>query len=417
MERIYFSKLDASTLFNNKSIVVKKYFLFFPLIVAIACSKSGGKSDQPTPVVSINSISLPEGNGGSATFEFTLSLTNATSDAVTITYSTLEGTAKPGEDYTAVTNQSVTFQPNETQKKISLPIVADEIKEDDETLTMMLTGATNATIQQHTASVVIVNDDTKISFSNAGYDAPTNYVGYTLSWADEFDAGTLNTNTWTHQNGDGCPNICGWGNNELEYYTDRPQNIFFQDGKMIIEARKESFGGKNYTSSKILTAHKKTFKYGRIDIRAKLPKGKGIWPAFWMLPQNNVYGGWPSSGEIDIMEMVGHDPGRTHGTLHYGPGPGSIQYNRNTALSSGTLHDEFHVYSLEWKQDQVKWFLDGNLFSTANKSDLQAGTTYPFNEDFYFIVNLAVGGNWPGSPDAATSFPQWLIVDYIRVYQ
>ena len=396
---------------------MKKYIFFFLSIITISCSKTGGKTEQPTPVASINGVSLPEGNSGSSSFEFTLSLSNAASKPVTVTYSTLEGTAKGGEDFTAATNQSVTFQPDETQKKIILTIVADEIKEDDETLTMMLTGATNATILQHTAAVTIINDDTKISFSNEGYEAPTSYPGYGLNWADEFNNGSLDANAWTHQNGDGCPNICGWGNNELEYYTDRPQNIFFQDGKLIIEARKENFGGKNYTSSKILTAGKKTFKYGRIDIRAKLPTGKGIWPAFWMLPQDNVYGGWPRSGEIDIMEMVGHDPARTHGTLHYGPGPGSIQYNRNIALSSGTLHDKFHVYSLEWKQDQLKWYLDGNVFATANKSDLQAGTTYPFNENFYFIINLAVGGNWPGSPDANTSFPQWLIVDYVRVYQ
>lgn len=396
--------------------MMRRTYLFF-LAIVIGCSKGGNKNDQPVPVVSVAGLSLPEGNSGNTQFEFTLILSNATSNVVTVTYSTLEGTAKAGEDYIAVTNQVINFQPNETQKKISVTVFGDETKEDDESFTLMLTGATNATIQQHTASVVIQNDDTKISFSDNGYDAPTSYAGYTLTWADEFNTGVLDANAWSNQDGDGCPNICGWGNNELEYYTSRPQNIFFQDGKLIIEARKENLGGRSYTSSKILTAGKKTFRFGRVDIRAKLPKGKGIWPAFWMLPQDNAYGGWPTSGEIDIMEMVGHEPNRTHGTLHYGPGPGSIQYNRNTALASGTLYDEFHVYSIEWKEDQIKWFLDGNLFSTANRSDLASNTIYPFNEEFYFIFNLAVGGNWPGNPDAGTVFPQWLIVDYIRVYQ
>lgn len=385
----------------------------------MGCKKgsNGADSNQLAPVVSINNISLPENNTGESAFEFTLSLNKASSQPVTVTYSTIEGLAKAGEDYRSVTNQSATFQPNELTKKIIITIIADDQREADEDFTVMLTGAINATIQQHKATGVIVNDDTKISFTNTGYDAPTTYTGYALSWADEFNGTALDATAWSNQNGDGCPTICGWGNNELEYYTGRPDNLFFQDGKLIIEAKKETYNGKNYTSSKILTAGKKTFKFGRVDIRAKLPIGKGIWPAFWMLPQNNVYGGWPTSGEIDIMEMVGHDPGRTHGTLHYGPGPGSTQYNRNIAIPSGALHDEFHVYSIEWKQDQVKWFLDGNLFSTANKADLAAGTTYPFNEDFYFIINLAVGGNWPGNPDATTSFPQWLIVDYIRVYQ
>jgi beta-glucanase (GH16 family) len=255
-----------------------------------------------------------------------------------------------------------------------------------------------------------------VPFTNAGYDAPTSYPGYTLAWADEFNGGALNAAAWTVEGGDGCPGLCGWGNNELEYYTGRPENLFFQDGKLLIEARKESFSGKNYTSSKIVTRGKKVFKYGRVDIRAKLPKGKGIWPALWMLPQNNVYGGWPTSGEIDIMELVGHEPGKAYGTLHYGPGPGSTAISRGYILPAGTFNDEFHVFSLEWKMDQLKIFVDGNLFSTVNKADV-GSATWPFNEDFFFIFNLAVGGNWPGNPDTATNFPQWLVVDYVRVYQ
>ncbi|MBC8005002.1 MAG: glycoside hydrolase family 16 protein, partial [Verrucomicrobia bacterium] len=222
--------------------------------------------------------------------------------------------------------------------------------------------------------------------------------------------------SWTHETGDGCPNICGWGNNELEFYTGRPSNLFFQDGKMIIEARAETFGGRNYTSSKILTRNKKAFKFGRVDIRAVLPKGKGIWPAFWMLPENNVHGGWPKSGEIDIMELVGHEPNKSYGTLHYGPGPGSTQISQSYTLSASDFQNAFHVFSIEWKADQIKWYVDGNLFKTVNKTDI-GSAVYPFNEQFFFIFNLAVGGNWPGSPDAATVFPQWMIVDYIRVFQ
>lgn len=384
----------------------------------IACDKGGGGGDETQPIVSIPStISQSEGNTGTTSFSFTISLNKSFSKPVTVTYSTLEGSAKAGEDYTAVSNQTITFQPNETQKTILVSVVADENREGNDEFTVMLIGATNASIQQFSSTATIMNDDTRISFTNAGYDAPTTYPGYTLIWSDDFDNAPLNAANWTVEEGDGCPNICGWGNNELEYYTGRPDNLFFQDGKLIIEAKKENYAGKNYTSSKIVSRGKKVFKFARVDIRAKLPKGKGIWPALWMLPQNNVYGGWPRSGEIDIMELVGHEPGKSYGTLHFGPGPGSTQISRSYALPGGAIfNEEFHVFSLEWKLDQIKIFVDGNLFSTVNKPDVGAAT-WPFNEDFFFIFNLAVGGNWPGNPDATTYFPQWLIVDYVRVYQ
>jgi beta-glucanase (GH16 family) len=395
-----------------KSIVV------FLCIAVLGCKKGGGGDNPgPKPKVSIEDASINEGNSGSTAFAFVVRLNQASSSPVTVTYSTTEGGARAGEDYTAVTNQSVTFQPNELQKTISINVIADDIREGDDVFNVMLTGATNGNIDRFVATGTILNDDTRVPFTNAGYDAPTTYAGFTLAWADEFNAGSLDNASWTVEGGDGCPNICGWGNNELEYYTGRPENLFFQDGKLIIEARKESFSGKNYTSSKIVSRGKKVFKYGRIDIRAKLPKGKGIWPALWMLPQNNVFGGWPTSGEIDIMELVGHEPHKSYATVHYGPGPGSTSINRGYTLTGGaTFNDEFHVFSFEWKQDQMKFYVDGNLYSTVNKVDIGA-MTWPFNEDFFFIFNLAVGGNWPGNPDASTYFPQWLVVDYVRVYQ
>ncbi len=391
------------------------------LVLLISCSKGGsgggGETPTPAPQISITDLSLFEGNGGTTTFPVEVKLSNKSSKEVKVQYSTIEGFAKAGEDYTAVTNQTLTFAPNETTKTINITIVADLIKEGDDDFTVQLSAPVNATISKADAKVIIRNDDTKISFTNTGYEAPTTYPGYTLDWADEFNNTSLDASIWSNQNGDGCPGNCGWGNNELQYYTNRPQNIFFQDGKLVIEANKESFSGKSYTSSKILTSGKKKIKYGRIDIRAKLPTGQGIWPAFWMMPQDDVYGGWPASGEIDIMEMVGHEPNRTHGTVHYGTGWNDRKnISKSTTTSTGTLHDKFYVYSLEWKENEIKWFLDGNLFATLTKADLGA-YNYPFNEYFYLIFNLAVGGNWPGSPNAATYFPQWLIVDYVRVYK
>lgn len=390
--------------------------LVFAATLLNSCSKNNSTSTPPVTVVSkisIDDIIKPEGNGGTSQFVFTVTLDQASSKTITVNYTTVEGTAKAPEDFIAV-SQTLTFAPSETQKTISITVIADDIKEQDEDFKVVLSAPTNATIYKGEGLAVILNDDTRIPFTNAGYDAPTSYPGYTLAWADEFNTGSLNTTFWSFENGDGCPSNCGWGNNELEYY--RPNNLYFQDGKLIIEAAKENFGGKTYTSSKILTRDKKLFKYGRIDIRAKLPKGQGIWPAFWLMPQNSIYGGWPKSGELDLMEMIGKQPGTTYGTLHFGPGPGSTQLGRNYTLSSGIFFDEFHVFSLIWKQDQIQWLVDGNVYSTFSKADFGANN-YPFNEDFYMIFNLAVGGNWPGNPDANSTYPQWLIVDYIRLYQ
>ncbi len=388
-------------------------------LTSASCSKSSGGSGEEPPVVpaiSVNDVTFFEGNGGTTSFEFEVTLDKKTTKEVTVNYSVIGTTAKAGEDYVAATNQTISFPAGTTQKKIIVSVVADDIKEGDDAFTVQLQSPVNGSLSKQSGIGTIRNDDTKVAYTNTGYDAPNSYPGLTLSWSDEFSGPTLNTTIWSHQNGDGCPNVCGWGNNELEYYTDRADNLFFQDGKMIIEARPESFQGKNYTSSKIITQGKKPVKFGRIDIRAILPKGKGIWPAFWLMPEKSVFGGWPKSGEIDLMEVVGHEPNKTHGTLHFGPGPGSTQINRNTTLPSGTFNDQFHVFSLEWKQDQIKWLVDGNVFSTVNKADL-GSNNYPFNEEFFVIINLAVGGNWPGNPDATTTFPQWLIVDYIRIYQ
>ncbi|MFT3911753.1 MAG: glycoside hydrolase family 16 protein [Ferruginibacter sp.] len=272
-----------------------------------------------------------------------------------------------------------------------------------------------SSIKKNTISGITITDSLP-KISNIGYDAPASYAGYKLVWSDEFNGSSLDTLNWSYQNGDGCPNNCGWGNNELEYYTSNRSNLFFQDGKMIIQAKKESANGKEYSSAKIISRGKKYFKFGRIDLRAKAPKGKGIWPAFWMMPEKDIYGGWPKSGEVDIMEMIGHEANKNHGTLHFGPGPGSVQLGGNYTLPSGIFNDEFHVFSLEWKKDEMRWFVDGKLFSTHTISEF-GSNHYPFNEDFYLIINLAVGGNWPGNPDNTTDMPQSLIVDYVRVYQ
>lgn len=389
--------------------------LLWIVTVSSQCKKSSSTDSSVTPLT-VEDIAMPEGTGGISNATLTLKLHHSVGNEVKVSYATVAGSAKPGDDFTAVSGQAITFQPGETEKKINIPMVADDLKEADETFQVRISNPVNATLLKETINITIRNDDSKVPFNNTGYDAPTSYPTYNLVWSDEFNGALLDPASWVAEVGDGCPGVCGWGNNELEYYLQPPNNLFFQDGKMILEARAESYGGKNYTSTRIKTQGLRTFKYGRIDIRAILPIGKGLWPALWMLPQDNVFGGWPRSGELDIMEQIGSEPAKVAGTLHYGPGPQSTYLSKTHSLAGSSFHDQFHVFSLEWKEDEIRWLVDGAVYATTTKADI-GGNNWPFNEKFFFIVNLAVGGNWPGAPDASTVFPQWFILDYIRVYQ
>lgn len=250
-----------------------------------------------------------------------------------------------------------------------------------------------------------------ISIPTTGFNSPSSYDGMTMVWEDQFEGNSLDIASWTHETGTGNN---GWGNNELQSY--RSNNTTLQDGHLIITAKEESVGGSNYTSSRIISKDKKTFRYGRIDIRAVLPRGQGIWPAVWMLGSNFETVGWPASGEIDIMEMIGGN-GRdntVHGTVHWQNAGQHANFGGSNSLSSGVFNDEFHVFSIEWDATQIKWLLDGQQYHVISTTPSELDE---FRRNFFFILNLAVGGNWPGSPNSTTSFPQHLIVDFVRVFQ
>jgi beta-glucanase (GH16 family) len=239
----------------------------------------------------------------------------------------------------------------------------------------------------------------------------------TLVWHDEFDGSTVDLTKWTPQIGNGCDiGLCGWGNNELQYYTDKSTNLQVTGGNLVITARKERIQSNQYTSARLRSLNKGEWTYGRMEARMKLPTGKGIWPAFWMLPTDEVYGAWPQSGEIDIMEHLGHEPSTVYGTVHYGqPYPNNRSTGGKYLLPSGAFKDDFHVFAIEWEPNVMRWYVDGILYSTKTNNDL-APERWPFDQRFHFLLNLAVGGNWPGNPDATTVFPQTLTVDYVRVY-
>ncbi len=239
-----------------------------------------------------------------------------------------------------------------------------------------------------------------------------------LVWQDEFDGTTLDLNKWAFDLGDGCPSLCGWGNNELVYYTQNNHKL--QGGNLVIGVKKENLGGGNFSSTKITTKNKFSQTYGRFESRIKLPKGRGLWPAFWMLSTGN---NWPMTGEIDIMENRGDVMQRTVGTVHYGSPWPNNQYDGTTYDHSADLSADFHIYAVEWEPDYIRWYFDGVLFKTItrvpnNLNPQSTNNVWPWNNNFYIILNTAVGGWFTGTTDqnlVALTKPT-MEVDYIRVY-
>lgn len=240
-----------------------------------------------------------------------------------------------------------------------------------------------------------------------------------LVWADEFEAsGAPDSSRWDYDLGDGCPDVCGWGNNELEYYTKDSKNVRVENGVLIIEAHKDSLGGKPFTSTRIVSRHKGDWLYGRIEAKAKLPEGKGTWPAIWMLSTDWKYGGWPASGEIDIMEHVGYDPGNVHGTLHSDKYNHVKQTQQEGVVSVVDFHDAFHVYAVEWEENQIRFYVDDKLYHQVDRNKEDDFHGWPFDQKFHLIMNLAVGGNWGGKEGIDENiWPQRMEVDYVRVYE
>ncbi|MDX2247466.1 MAG: family 16 glycosylhydrolase [Bacteroidia bacterium] len=372
---------------------------------------AGCKEDPPEvtlPNAAISDVTRMEGDADND-FSFRVALVGENTQGVTLDYHTTGETAVAGQDYTE-SSGTITLAAGETEKSFNITVLGDTKNEPDETFLVTLTNASGAKLFDDEAVGTIRNDDEgKLSFPDTGYVSATSYPGKTLVWQDEFDGPGVDLTSWTFETGAG-----GWGNNELQYY--RPENTKIIDGNLVIEAKKESFSGSSYTSSRMITAGKKEFKYGRIDIRAVLPEGQGIWPALWMLGANIFTEGWPKCGEIDIMELVGHIPNQVHGTVHYGNNTASHLFTGGSKVLSGgkKFSQEYHVFSILWEENQIKWLVDDVQFFQIGSN---AVNPWPFNENFFFIFNIAVGGNWPGSPDNTTVFSQYLIVDYIRVFQ
>ena len=242
----------------------------------------------------------------------------------------------------------------------------------------------------------------------------TAFGGWKLVWGDEFNGPSIDTSHWRFETG----NHRGWGNHELEYYTGRPENAYASNGLLHIVARRESTNGFDYTSARMTTRGLFAQEYGRFEFRAKFPAGRGFWPAFWLMPEHSPYGGWPACGEIDVVENRGSYPAVVQGTIHFASRSG--KYLNSTALYTFLENEganNFHTYDLDWTTNSIQWYVDSRLYETqTNWSTVKAPYPAPFNQPFYIIMNLAVGGNYGGNPDMGTVFPGEIQVDYVRVY-
>jgi hypothetical protein len=386
----------------------RKYLLTVGLIILASCNKS----DSPSlPLVSVSNLSQNR-TVSTSQFEFIFSLDKVTSSDVSFQYVTQGSTAVANKDFLPLTGVLLIPAGNLTGS-VKITVTGDSTRKENQEFSMVLSDPRNCTLQTTQVTGTIVNENgLYFPVDSTGYTTPTQYAGYSLVWSDEFSGKYINQNYWSFETG----NSNGWGNNELEYYTGRTQNAFVSQGNLIIEARAEDFSNFNFTSARMLTKGDKSFKYGRIDIRARLPQGKGIWPALWMLGDDIDAVSWPACGEIDIMELLGQEPDKVYGTLHWGGGANAStneSYGTNEVLTTGTFADSFHVFSMIWTQSSVELLVDDTSYFLMDTTT----SGLPFNASFFFIFNIAVGGSWPGSPDSSTSFPQRMIVDYVRVFQ
>lgn len=389
-------------------------------IFALSCQKSGsgGGSQQKTsavvPAISINSVTQIRDTNTTGTYTFAVSLSQQTTDTVTVQYQTADSSAFAGKDYTAASG-SLVFLPGSSVQALKISVTPSDLRSANTIFLVKLSNPANATLSTPEGDGIIQNEGNNLGTDTTGYQTPSSYVGYKLSWSDEFTESAINANDWQYDLGNG-----GWGNNELECYTD--SNASIANGYLVIQAKQQTvtYNGvtSNYTSTRMNTAGKFSFQYGRVDIRAKLPVEPGMWPALWFLGNNFSSVGWPACGETDLMELVGSNPHLVTGSIHWeeaGNQEGTL--NNTYVLPDGADYSQkFHVFSLVWTPTQITMYVDDMPYMTESSTSISSGT-WPFNQPQFLIMNVAVGGDWPGPPTTATVFPESMYVDYVRVFQ
>jgi beta-glucanase (GH16 family) len=364
--------------------------IFSILLVSLSGSCKKESSRATTPDISFNGALFQVAEDDpDASIIISVVLSERCNKQVSIGYSTYDSTAIAGKDYMSVTQGNLVFQPGETSKEINIAILPDTTVKKDVYFNLALNNPVNGNLARSRTTIKIINVD----YAN-------------LLWSDEFNTGLLDITTWNYEVG-----ATGWGNHELENYTSSIDNVHIDSGYLHISALNPS--GKIYTSGRITTQGKKEFTYGRVDIRAVLPEGQGIWPALWMLGSNFSSVGWPGCGETDIMELIGNYPSVIHGSVHWSAN-GLMNRTSDYTLTGGKFSSGFHVFSFIWTPNNLKWLIDDWQYFHLTRSEING---FPFDLPMFFIFDVAVGGDWPGSPDTTTVFPQNMIVDYIRVYQ
>lgn len=341
-------------------------------------------------------------------------LKNKIETPILIEYETSSASAIAGEDFEH-TSGLMYFSTDTLSHKqnILINLIDDEKQEETEIFEIIFRTDTLANFNNERVQIIILDDDDQLTDNDfPGYVTPLEYEGWNLFWADEFSGTELNLEDWIQANSG------NWFNNELQYYT--PNNTEVGNGVLTITAKPEVMGGHNYTSSRMWTHHKVFFNYGRVDIRAKLPYSQGLWPALWMMGENRDTVGWAQCGEIDIMELRGHTPNTVSSTIHYKNAGGNNVHPtaKKYVLESESFDDEFYVFSLIWNEHKVEFFVDDILYNTIFHPNLNyLNNDNPFLKEFYILMNVAVGGNFGGNPDATTIWPQKMEVDYVRVFQ
>ncbi len=380
------------------------------VLVFFASCNPDDEGTTTSAKISVEDISIDEGDENNFV-DIKLILSRTSTSDVTANISSKNKLAVAGEDFVGLDNVPVVIPAGTLEGEYRVEIIGDEEFEPDENFEIEIVNVDGASIRDGIANVNILNDDAsgEIDVPTTGYVSPDSYSGYDLVWQDEFNENAIDESIWKFEIGTGSS---GWGNNELQYY--RKENARIYDGNLVIEAKSEIYNGRNYTSSRMITQGNYDFTYGRVDIRANLPTGQGIWPALWMLGDNISTVGWPECGETDIMEIVGNEPNKVHGTVHWSNAGDYASFGGNKTLSSGIFKDNFHVFSIIWNSSSIKWFLDDVQYHAI---DITPAELSEFHNKNFFIFNVAVGGNWPGSPNSSTEFPQRMLVDYIRVFQ
>lgn len=354
----------------------------------VSCKKSSSDAVIPDILISNGIIRIDEDKPG-ASVSLPVELSSAFGKQVSIEFNTSDSTAVAGKDYIPVSNGVVTFDAGEITQSISIEILPDTAIKEDVFFKVVLSNPVNAVLKKQVMVVQIVNVDYS-----------------TLVWSDEFNEAELSTGVWNYEQG-----ATGWGNNELQNYTNSTENVHLDSGYLHITALNPS--GSTYTSARITTQGKRDFTYMKVEIRAKLPEGKGLWPALWMLGSNFPVVGWPGCGEIDIMELLGDSPSIVHAAVHWDSN-GHMSRTGEFSIPGSDFSSGFHNFSLIRTPNKLNWLVDGRSYFYLSRSGIGG---FPFDLPQFFIFNVAVGGNWPGPPDGTTAFPQNMIVDYIRVYQ